>query len=166
MSTSPYAAAPEFRLKETIRLAENRLSAQLTVGLAADQRAMTFASFLATLEAAAIAAMLVVPKAQGGWWALVVLVVGFGAATLCALWSAQPVAWDIPGYPPHSWLEEIAGSDTEHDDMAAIAQHYDEALVDNERLMMVNANWLRVAMLLIALSLLMAAIVAGVAGLS
>jgi hypothetical protein len=160
MSTSPYASAPNHRLTEIIRLAEIRLAAQLTVAIAADQRGMTFASFLATLEAAAIAGLIALPSAPSGWWALAVITIGFGVATVLAALSAQPVPWDMPGYPPNSWLADITSEDTRHEDRAAIAEHYAEAIRDNEMVMAANARLLRVALWLAVVSVSVAGAVA------
>lgn len=159
MTNSPYGAAPDHRIKEIIRLAEARLAAQLSLGLAADQRAMTFASFLATLEAAAVGA-LVVASSHPGWWAALSIVIGFGIATLLAIVAAQPVDWDIPGYRPGSWLKDIASADTEIDDQAAMAVHYDEMIEDNEKTMKDNARLLRISLWLVIVTLIIAAIVA------
>jgi hypothetical protein len=160
MANSPYAAAPEDRLKKIVSLAESRLAAQLTLGIAADQRAMTFASFLATLEAAAIAALVALPSSPAGKGALIAIVGGFGVATLLAVLSAQPVAWDIPGYRPNSWLRDIASSDTDHDERAAMAGHYDEMIVDNDETMKSNALMLRLSLWLVVVTLAAAAVAA------
>jgi len=160
MSTSPYASAPNHRLTEIIRLAEIRLAAQLTVAIAADQRAMTFASFLATLEAAAIAGLISLPSFPSGWWALAVITIGFGVATVLAALSAQPVPWDMPGYPPSNWLPEIDCGDTRHEDQAAVAQHYAEAISDNELVMAHNATLLRIALWIAVTSVSLAGAVA------
>jgi CBS domain containing-hemolysin-like protein len=160
MSTSPYAIAPGYRLDEIIRLAETRLAAQLTVAIAADQRGMTFASFLATLEAAAIAALVSLPSSPVGRASLITIVIGFGFGTLIALWSAQPLKWSMPGYRPSDWLREISSADTLHEDRGAMAAHYDEMIQDNEDVLAANANVLRTSLTAVALTLVCSAIAA------
>jgi hypothetical protein len=160
MSTSPYTNAPGYRLDEIIRLAETRLAAQLTVAIAADQRGMTFASFLATLEAAAIAASVSLPSSAVSRASLVTIVIGFGVGTLIALWSAQPLKWAMPGYRPADWLGEIDCSDTLHEDHAAMALHYNDMIGDNEDVLAANANALRASLAVVALTLVGAAIAA------
>lgn len=102
MITSPYAAAKTDKLDEIIRLAESRLAAQLTLGVAADQRAMTLASFLVAVDAALITAWAALPAGAGALWPIITLVCGFAVAAGFAVWSALPVAWEAPGSEPEA----------------------------------------------------------------
>lgn len=121
---------------------------------------MTFASFLATLEAAAIAALVALPSSPSGWWALVVITIGFGISTVLAVLSAQPVLWDMPGYPPGAWLAEITSVDTRHEDRAAMAEHYAGAISDNEAAMSANGMLLTIALWLVVTTVAIAGAVA------
>jgi hypothetical protein len=158
MAISPYAAADEDKLAEINRLAEARLAAQLTLGVAADQRAMTLASFLATLDAAVIAVL--ATKPTSAHYAVVALVVGFAIAAGIAAFSAQPVAWAAPGNEPSAWLEDIVEGDSLHNGHAAMAGHYDLMIRTNDAALGGNANKLRFAFLVMIMTLVMGAALA------
>jgi hypothetical protein len=158
MSTSPYAAADPAKLAEILRLAESRLAAQLTLGVAADQRAMTMASFLAALDAAVIAVWAVI--GAGHAVPIGALVFGFGIAATIAAFSAQPVAWDTPGAKPSDWTDDIVDGDTLHNGLAAMAEHYDSMISQNDRVLSSNGNAMRLAFVFMLLTLLLAACLA------
>ena len=158
MSASPYAAADSAKLAEILRLAESRLSAQLTLGIAADQRAMTMASFLAALDAAAIAGWAVIGAGQG--FAMGALVIGFGIAAALATFSAQPVAWCVPGGLPSGWLDDIVEGDTLHNGFAAMAEHYDAMIIQNDAVLAANGTKMTMAFVAMLLTLILAAVLA------
>lgn len=158
MAVSPYAAADDSKLAEIIRLAEARLSAQLTLGVAADQRAMTLASFLATLDAAVIALLAIADTHRR--WALIALVAGFGISAAIAAFSAQPVAWDVPGNQPQNWLQDIVEGDSLHNGKAAMAEFYGDMITANDRALASNGNLLRAAFVGTILTLVVAGAVA------
>lgn len=115
MSKDRFVAADKAKLDEIIRQAESRLAAQLTLAVAADQRAMTLASILATGAAALIAWAITLSAADHKLVPVCVLIGGTIIAAACALWSASPVAWDSPGNTPESWVADIAeGKDDLH----------------------------------------------------
>lgn len=158
MSISPYAAADKPKLCEIKRLAESRLEAQLTLGIAADQRAMTLASFLATLDAALIALLAV--GSSGQRWSLVALMIGFGLATAVAAFSAQPVSWAVPGGLPADWIEDIASGDTLHNGNAAMLEYYQDMIVSNDQVLSKNGDLLRASFALTILTLFVAGFLA------
>lgn len=102
MSKDQYVGADEAKLDEILRQAESRLKAQLSLAIAADQRAMTFSSVLATGAAALIAWAIAIAADSRTLIPVMVLIVGAVAALGCALWSASPIAWDSPGNTPAS----------------------------------------------------------------
>ncbi|MFV0922731.1 hypothetical protein ACR720_04490 [Sphingomonas parapaucimobilis] len=153
MSKSDYVKADEAKLDEIIRQAESRLAAQLAIGIAADQRAMTLAGILAALVSAVVA----FGATKGVTWSI-------GAMTLCLLisagiaaFAAQPVAWATVGNSPANWVEDIAeGVDDLESAKAAMASYYAEMIEQNDEVLAGNGNLLRMALL--------AAIVAPIAG--
>jgi hypothetical protein len=91
-------------------------------------------------------------------WALIVLTVGFGVAALFALWSAQPVAWELSGNQPCMWIDDVRDGDSLHNGFATMADHYDRMIGTNEAIMASNANWLRGAMVAVIFTLIIAAV--------
>lgn len=161
MLISPYTAASPEKLAEIIRLAEARLAAQLTLGVAADQRAMTLASFLIAADAAILA--VTSTSASATMVPLMVLLGGFALAAGLAVWSALPVAWEAPGGEPCNWLTDLAGDNSCMSDCnAARAEYYDDMLRWNDKRLKVGANWVRAAFAAALLSLLCAALLAAV----
>jgi hypothetical protein len=157
MSSSPYFPACAAKLAEINRLAEARLSAQLTLGIAADQRAMTLASFLVATNAAILAVWAITPKGSAALFPLIILLVGLAFSAACAIWSALPVAWDPPGNEPSNWLEDIPG-DPMHACHAAMAEYYDDMITWNAERLQANANWVRVAFVAVLMSIVFAAL--------
>jgi hypothetical protein len=144
MSKSDYVAADEVKLDEIVRQAESRLAAQLTVGVAADQRAMTLAGILAALAAALVAF-----GAEKGISASIAIMIGFLLiSVLLALIAAQPVAWATVGNSPANWIEDIAEA---KDDLvsakAAMADYYAEMIASNDAVLASNGNLMRGALI-------------------
>lgn len=143
MAKSDYVAADDGKLDEILRQAESRLQAQLALGIAADQRAMTFAGILA-----AVATALVAYAAEKGFSAalfglIVPLLLGAG----CAAWAASPIMWDVYGTSPTDWIDDIAdGRDDAHSAKAAQASFYGEMITDNDVRMAANATSIRLAL--------------------
>lgn len=159
MSDSPYAAASSEQLDEIIRLAEARLAAQLTLGLAADQRAMTMTSVYAAIDAALIGLFAVLRGDSAvDLTSLALMITGFGIATALAAWSARPVDWDIPGNEPMSWLGDIEADISLHNGRAEMAGHYDTMIGCNAVHITANAKTMRLAFATVLITLIVAAI--------
>jgi hypothetical protein len=152
MSPSPYSAASPDKLDEIMRLAELRLAAQLTLGVAADQRAMTMAAILAAVDAALLSAWAALET--GASWTLPILILGFAVAAALTAWSALPRAWEVAGNEPRKWLSDIPSGDSLHNGKAAMVGHYDDMLADNERQLTASANGVRAAFVVVILALL------------
>lgn len=161
MSHTSYAAASGEKLDEIVRLAELRLEAQLKLGIAADQRAMTMASILAAVDAALIGAAVLLVR-DGGviGWPLTLLIAGFAVAVGLLLWSTMPCSWEVPGSEPGRWVGDIQSGDTLHDGRAAMADYYDDMLNDNHRQLIANANFMRAAFVVLILTLIVSALAA------
>lgn len=154
MATSPYAAAPAEKLDEIIRLAESRLAAQLTIGIAADQRAMTMTAVFGSVTAALLAAFTTTDGAGGLPFA--VLILGFAVATILAAWTALPIGWEIQGNEPSSWLSDIPTGDSLHNCKAAMAEYYDDMIAGNDRQLKGGATLLQASFVVAILMLLFA----------
>lgn len=143
MSKSDYVAADEPKLDEIIRQAESRLAAQLALGIAGDQRAMTLTGILSALAAAVVA----FGATKGMSMPVCVMTGGLLIAALFALIAAQPVAWAVVGTSPADWIEDIAEG---HDDLisakAAMADYYADMIAQNDSVLASNGNLLRAAL--------------------
>ena len=91
---------------------------------------------------------------------MLLLVCGFGIAAGLAAWSAQPVAWEVPGTEPSQWLEDIVDGDSLHNGKAAMAGYYDTMISRNDERMVVNAHYLIVASVVTIMTLLSSAVAA------
>lgn len=144
MSKAQYESAPEEKLDLIISQAEDRLQAQLQIGVASDQRAMTFAGIVAALAAALVA----VGAEKGVSLPVAVMLVLLLFSVGAALFAAQPVAWEIPGNTPASWVDDIAdGTDDLKSAKAAMASFYAEMISDNARCATSTASLLRAALI-------------------
>lgn len=96
-------------LGEVVREGEVTLSSQLTVALASDQRAITFAGIILTAATALLgAAGALVTGEEQRHLALAYVAIGLGVAYLVAgalaLWMARPARHCLPGNDPANWL--------------------------------------------------------------
>ena len=155
MSISPYAAATSEHLAEIIRQAEARLASQLTLGVAADQRAMTMAAILGAIDAALIGLAGTLERAEFGW-SLVVLIAGFMLSATLAAWTAMPIAWDIPGNEPGQWKKDIENGVSLVSGLASMAEHYDDMISANHARLSSSANIIRMSFVSTVLTLVIA----------
>lgn len=128
MSKLDYVAADEAKLTEILRQAESRLGSQLSVGIAADQRAMTFAGILSAIAAALVA----YGAEKGAGISLIVMTALLLLGAASAAWAARPIPWSIYGTAPSDWIDDIAeGKDDLKSAKAAMADFYDEMIGKN-----------------------------------
>jgi hypothetical protein len=146
MASSQYSAASEDFLAEIIRQAEDRLSAQLTAAVAADQRAMTFAGLAMAAAGALIGAALGAANNSSLAAPIFVTAAGLLISAFFAVLSARPVPWDYVGNSPSSRLNDIADGTTLHESLAQMAQFYDEMISENEIAISGAADWIRLSM--------------------
>lgn len=92
MTTPPYDSAPTDLVKEIIVQAEKRLEVQLTVGIAADQRAMTFAGLLFAGVAVIIGLAFARDASASVKPELISMASGFVLSASLACYSARPIA--------------------------------------------------------------------------
>ena len=140
-------AADEKMLQEIIREAELFLESQLTAGVAADQRAVTFASVLAATAAVLIGGYVAAatsghPLPGLGWVAIPVaafLLISTAIATL----SCRPTDWRYPGNNPRFWREDATSGTSLHDAMADQAELYAKAIIENRDTLNKNSTLMK-----------------------
>lgn len=135
---------------EIIREAESFLGAQLSCGLAADQRAMTLSGALATIATAVFGAGLAAISADKPNYVLGAAALACGivfiAALFFAVWSARPVPFNYVGNTPSSWDNEPDLYGPLAPALYQQAQHYAEGIEANGKVLGLNASWLRRAL--------------------
>jgi hypothetical protein len=145
-----WANVPESIARLILEQGERHLSAQLSSGLASDQRSMTAAAiligFAAALAGAGIAASndtsILVASLVGG----VVMLVGAG---MCA-YAARPTNFYFPGNHPNRWwpvanetVSTLIGGETEN---------YQWMISENEKVLSRNGKWLERGLILSSLA--------------
>lgn len=131
--------ADEAFVDEILREAEARLSAQLEVAVAADQRAMTFLGFLLTLVVFLIGGALAAFTAETPSVSIALIAaigaVGFVAASYFAYQASKPVNFEFVGNDPSGWVGDVEEGKTLLAAKAEQCAHYDEMLKDNRAAM-------------------------------
>src|SRR5690349_14437029 len=97
----------EETVKEIIREAEAYMSAQLTAGIAIDQKATTLAGSLATIVVAVIGIAIVALSADKPSyilaWASVSCSIVFFVSLILAVTTARPINFEYVGNTPSAW---------------------------------------------------------------
>jgi hypothetical protein len=97
-------------LGEVVREGEAKLEAQLQIATAADQRALTLASFQITAATAAVAGGVALMTSQQPDKLLALIAFLFALALLAlaglALWTVVPRKFKIPGNMPLNWRKD------------------------------------------------------------
>lgn len=158
--TSSNQAIPDYRallsedsaiLDEIIRQAEQRMSTQVQMALAADGRAGLIGSLQSTASIGLLIAAF--SNIQGEASAAAVgAALLLAAAAGFAAWAAKPVAFGLPGTSPCDWIDSIAEKKSLLIDKAEYACHLDKYLRFNGEVMASNCNWVRASMVATALS--------------
>lgn len=146
MTTPPFDSADPELIEEVISQAQVRLQAQLTLGLAADQRAMTFAGMLFAAVAIIVTLATATSSGLGQTPELLPMAIGFILAACLACWSARPVKWHSPGNFPSSWTEDVAAGRTHGETRAETASNYEALLKGNEKALGRAAGFMRASM--------------------
>src|SRR5690606_28598473 len=127
---STLAKADEAMVDEILREAEARLSAQLEVAIAADQRAMTFLGFLLTLIVFLLGAALAAFTAQVPSFSIAVSAIisaaGFLVAAYFAYEASKPIEFEFVGNDPSGWVSDVEDGTTLLTAKAEQCAHYDE----------------------------------------
>ena len=146
MATSPYSTSDLELLREIEKAAEQRLEAQLTAGLAADQRALVFAGLLgvaaAALASGAVSILADAEQSVGVGIISLITSVGLLLGMGLAIFAARPAAWYFPGGTPKSWESDIASGKDQETRLQELVKDYDERIEFNEELMAANGKLL------------------------
>jgi hypothetical protein len=141
------ASAKIDTLQEILRQAETYLQAQLTAAIAADQRALTFAGYLAAAAAVLISGAGALLLATPPNWLLALT--GFFVAGLLlramrmAMKSAEPTGFEFPGNVPGSWVCDVSEGKSLEVSLSEQCAHYHEMAGKNNELMKANGDRLR-----------------------
>lgn len=154
MSTSPdpapYIKAATALLKQIVADGEARLSAQLTAGLAADQRALILAGFLVpTITALVGASVALFLQAQPQYFLAWLSIMGAGGLFVSlslVAYTARPVDWSFPGIMPGAWVRDIADEKPEHESWAELAADADRRARENAAVLARNGKFVRAAL--------------------
>lgn len=131
--------------KEVQRQSEMRLQAQLTVAIAADQRATRMIGTLMTVSTAVLGAILTlgpqgaaaIPFYVGGVTALGFLL----SAAFCCVQTARPARFHFPGSLPSAWRGQAFLDDPLDETLTAHAQeNLENYIAFNTRAMEVSAS--------------------------
>lgn len=142
----PFSAASEDQITQIITHAESVLQSQLTVALAGDQRALTFAGFIAAAAAALVggAAVLLIGKDNHfvGYLALSASL-GLLISMAAAVYSSRPASFEWAGTEPATWYGDIEAGMSVPDSLRQLAAHYQEMIVSNRATLDDGSKWLR-----------------------
>ncbi len=144
MAQSDYDTNDLSLLRDLVDRADKRVEAQLMTAIAADQRAMTFAGFLAAAAAilgGAAASVLTgngVPHHYGtvALWAAFVTLIGMALAVI----AARPRIFFSPGAMPRNWVKSIKAGDSEQERWSSVLDDYDSRITKNEAVMSSNSK--------------------------
>jgi hypothetical protein len=137
-----FSEADDATIQEIVREAESYLSSQLTASIAADQRAIAFASVLGAATAVVMGTggtllLGAVPDIGIGWTCM-----GVAAALLVAMalanLSAMPANFWYVGNSPTQWIDDVRSKRPLRDSLAEQLVHYSEMIADNDKLMRRN----------------------------
>lgn len=145
MANSQFSTTDQDLLLEIQSAAEQRLNAQLTAGLAADQRALVFAGLLAVAAAAVTGTTVSTWSSEAtDFLKGLTLFASFGliAAMSFAIYAARPTSWYYPGGLPENWLDDISQKKQKLVRLQELVADYNFRIVSNEDLMSRNAKLL------------------------
>lgn len=133
---------------EIVRAAELFLGSQLTAGVAADQRAVTFASVLAAAVAILIGGFVAIETGDnptpGLGWVIGPVVLCLLVSIVFAVAACRPTDWCYPGNNPRLWREEAKEKVPLRDALADQAEQYAIGIHANRDVLDKNArlmNW-------------------------
>jgi len=137
--------AIQIKLAETVlRQGELKLQAQLSIALAADSRAGSFASLFMTLALVSFGAAGALWKLGAGW---VSLLVGACVETLllliCAYWcveAASPVNFYTVGNRPNNWWEDGVSNKPLEECLKKESENYNRRIEHNSEVLNGNAR--------------------------
>lgn len=158
------SAADKDTLAEIIRQAEIFLDAQLQSGIAADQRATTFASIMFAVIAVALGAYVTAAFSTSGpgniGWIVFPSTLGLLVSATLATHSSRPVPFYYAGSNPRHWRDDVLTKAAHSTAMAGQAKLYAKGIVANTKTLQSNSRYMTWAIRSAGLSLLAAVVVA------
>jgi hypothetical protein len=156
------SAADEPMIREIIREAESFLEAQLKVGLASDQRAMTFAGILAAITSVLVGGTASMVAAKIAIWPHILAVVGLGMGLfpglIFALMAARATEFYYSGNNPRLWKTDVEKKQSLIRSLSGQAALYAKGIAENIRILDDNHLNLRRAQLSVSLGIAVGAI--------
>ena len=146
--------------REVLRQSEMQLQSQLQLALAADQRAVTFASFIIPTTSALFAFALTTKDPALQWGSVVVVVLLVVAAGI-SLYTARPVRFQVPGTNASDWWDDIRAVPLA-ESIRQASVHCDCYISENEQILDSNGSLTRWAFASATLAPALGIIVAGV----
>lgn len=144
------SSAKKDTIKEIIREAESYLGCQLTVGLAADGRAMTFAAILAAIVSFLIGGTASLIAANISIWPhiipVIIIIFSLCIALFCAVHAARPTRFHYSGNDPKSWIPDVKSKQSLSRSLAAQASFYSRDISENAKVLDENHKCLRYAL--------------------
>jgi hypothetical protein len=133
----PLRALDQKVLDEIVREGEVRLSAQLQIATAADQRALSIAAAQITSSTASLAGGIALALgSKPDWWLAglaIAFAIGNAVAAQRAISSVRPKGFNIPGNRPLHWLpDRWMGSGAKHGHSLKQARIEQAACLDDE----------------------------------
>lgn len=129
------SAADDDTLQEIVREAELFLGAQLSAGLASDQRAMTLAAIIAAVLATLLGGTATVAAASIAVWPHVIVVVIVSISLIIALifavLAASPTTFSYAGNSPRLWSTDIGENRALKSSIAGQAALYAQGISQN-----------------------------------
>ena len=144
---------------EMLRLAEMRQEAIFRASLGMDQRASVYAAGLTAAAGALIAAA---AATQSSTWlhATLVVAVGLGFAAVLSAYACRPQNSQFPGLTPIVWSRTPGWFNEPKRNLAvALAADLQSKMAENEQRQIVNGRYLTAAMVVAAVSPVIAAVV-------
>lgn len=144
-------------IQEIVREAEVYLGAQLQAGIAADQRAVTFASVVGAVAAVLVGGFVAAAYGDSGpgnlGWIVFPGVMGLLVSMALATWAGRPVDWHHAGTSPKHWRPDVEKSTSLEASLAGQAALYAQSIDDNNVVLNRNAGLMMWAQRIAAVSI-------------
>jgi hypothetical protein len=160
MAQTPYPTNDPEPLRRLAAAADVYLQGQLAAAVAADQRALVFAGFLAAATAAlgGAAANVLINNSADHFVGRLAMCAAAGllVAMLCAIVAARPTHWFFPGSHPKDWQEDFVMNKPEIGQLQELLVDYDERIDRNHTTMRINGRWITASAMIGMLTLFVA----------
>ena len=138
-------------IREAIRHAETKQTAQLQIALAADTRAMALAVACAGISGVLIS-IAATSSDDASRIVISMMAVTFFLAAGFAAWSARPIDFAAPGQDFSDFEDDIDAGRPLDDVFQELGAHLDQCAAENQRRIDMNAQCFRAALILSALA--------------